>query len=263
MTILDVSRVGKTFRIPDVRRSTVREHALNLFRPRAFHAFNAVDDVSFRIEAGSTVGIMGRNGCGKSTLLKIIAGIYQPDSGRVVARAEITPILELGVGWNLELDAIDNMLLVGTVMGRSVRAIKAAIPEILEFAELEPFANLKLQHYSSGMASRLAYALAFAAVTEILVLDEVFAVGDAGFKARCERRYRDLKREGRTVLMVSHDPVIVERLCDTALLMDAGRIVHEGPPSDIARRYVSSLQPSPAVESKARETADRTTWFEG
>ena len=135
---------------------------------------------------GEALGIMGRNGCGKSTLLKILCGVYAPDSGRVTIRGPITPILELGVGWNPELDAIDNVCLVGAVMGLTLPEIRRRMDEILAFAELERFANLKLKHYSSGMASRLGYAVAFAAVRDVLVLDEIFAVGDAGFRAKCE-----------------------------------------------------------------------------
>lgn len=245
MTILEATTVSKTFQIPNVRRDTVREHVMDFFRPRKFHAFKAVDNVSLSVEAGSSIGIMGRNGCGKSTLLKILSGIYQPDTGRVVTRAGVTPILELGVGWNGELDAIDNILLVGTVMGLSVRRLKAATPDILAFAELEPFASLKVQHYSSGMAARLAYAVAFEAVRDILVLDEVFAVGDAGFKARCEARYRELRRAGKTVILVSHDPGVIADFCDRALLMDAGRVVYEGLPSAVVDRYLSLLAGKP------------------
>jgi ABC-type polysaccharide/polyol phosphate transport system ATPase subunit len=187
---------------------------------------------------------MGRNGCGKSTLLKIVSGIYQPDDGRIIARAPITPILELGVGWNPELDAIDNVCLLGSVMGMSLREIRAAVDEILAFAELERFANLKLQHYSSGMASRLAYAVAFKAVREVLVLDEIFAVGDAGFKARCEERYRTLSAAGHTVIIVSHDPKIIETFCSRALLLDRGRVVLGGTGTEIARAYLRLLQPT-------------------
>ena len=132
-----------------------------------------LDGISFSVERGQTLGIMGRNGCGKSTLLKILSGIYQPDSGAVITRAPLTPILELGVGWNPELDAIDNIMLIGSVMGLTLKELRASTDEILDFAELQRFANLKLQHYSSGMASRLAYAIAFRAVREILILDEI------------------------------------------------------------------------------------------
>ena len=173
MAIISVESVSKAFQIPSVRRDTIREHLFDFHRPRRFERLQVLDSVSFEIQPGETLGIMGRNGSGKSTLLKIICGIYSPDTGRVVARAAITPILELGVGWNPELDAVDNVFLLGSVMGLSLGEIRRSLDEILAFAELERFANLKLKHYSSGMSSRLAYAVAFRAVRDVLVLDEI------------------------------------------------------------------------------------------
>jgi ABC-2 type transport system ATP-binding protein len=188
---------------------------------------------------------MGRNGCGKSTLLRLLCGIYTPDGGRIRVQAGVTPILELGVGWNPELDAIDNVYLMGTVLGLTLRGISLQMDGILAFAEVDRFARLKLKHYSSGMASRLAYAVAFAAVREVLVLDEVFAVGDAGFRARCEARYAELRESGHTVLMVSHDPRTIATFCDRALLLEGGRVIAEGPGAQVAARYVESLTATP------------------
>jgi ABC-type polysaccharide/polyol phosphate transport system ATPase subunit len=194
---------------------------------------------------------MGRNGSGKSTLLKIISGIYVPDSGRVIVRSPVTAILELGIGWNPDLDAIDNIELLGTVMGMSLRELRAAKDEILGFAGLERFANLELRHYSSGMAARLAYAVAFRAVREVLILDEIFSVGDAGFRQRCERRYRELHRDGHSLLMVSHDPRIIGEFCDRALLMDRGTIVMSGSASQVAGAYLKLLTEGTSASSVA------------
>jgi len=239
--LIDMEDVGKTFWIPSVRRETLREHLLGLMQPRQFQRLQVLDGVSFSLRRGEALGIMGRNGSGKSTLLKILCGVYQPDRGRVTTRAAMTPVLELGVGWNPELDAVDNVLLIGSVMGMSLGQIRAGMDEILAFAELERFANLKLRHYSSGMSERLGYAVAFKAVRDVLVLDEIFAVGDAGFKARCERRYRELRALGRSAIIVSHDPRIIATFCDRALLLENGRVAAEGTPQAIADRYVSSL----------------------
>lgn len=239
--VIEVDSISKAFRVPSVRRDTLREHVLDLFRPRAWQSLQVLQGVSFDVREGETLGIMGRNGCGKSTLLKIISGIFPPDRGRVSARAPITPILELGVGWNPELDAIDNIYLLGTVMGLSLKELRGAIDEILGFAELERFANLKLQHYSSGMAARLAFSVAFVAVREVLVLDEIFAVGDAGFKQRCEDRLQALRRAGHTILIVSHAPEVIGKFCDRALLLEAGRVVTVGSPDDVCDRYLAAL----------------------
>jgi ABC-type polysaccharide/polyol phosphate transport system ATPase subunit len=243
MGVIEVRDVAKQFRIPSVRRDTVREHALDLFRPRTFETLQVLESISFDLQCGDTIGIMGRNGCGKSTLLRIIAGIYRPDRGSVTSLAPITPILELGIGWNPELDAIDNICLLGLVMGMSLPEVRAATDEILAFAEVERFANVKLQHYSSGMASRLAYSVAFKAVRDILVLDEIFAVGDAGFRARCERRYMDLRDAGHTIIMVSHDPRVISTFCPRALLLDGGRVIADGSGADIAKQYLQLLMP--------------------
>jgi ABC-type polysaccharide/polyol phosphate transport system ATPase subunit len=236
--ILELRNVSKTFSIPAVRRDTVREHVLDFFRPHAQETLTVLQDVSFALESGETVGIMGRNGCGKSTLLRVAAGIYRPNGGTVTIRAPITPILELGIGWNPELNAVDNIYLLGSVLGLSLREIKSSIEEILAFAGLERFANLELRHYSSGMASRLAYSVAFRAVKEILILDEIFSVGDAGFTERCEARYRELHAAGHTTLIVSHDPRIITTFCDRALLLEGGRIVMEGTGQEVSSAYV-------------------------
>jgi len=174
----------------------------------------------------------------------VLCGIYPADAGEVKTTAGITPILELGVGWNPELDAVDNVYLIGSVMGLSLADIRESLAGILAFAELERFARLPLKHYSSGMASRLAYAVAFRAVREVLVLDEIFAVGDAGFKAKCEERYRALREAGHTVVIVSHDPRTVAAFCDRAILMERGCVVLQGSSSDVADRYLSILSSS-------------------
>ncbi|MEO7274291.1 MAG: ABC transporter ATP-binding protein [Vicinamibacterales bacterium] len=250
--LIEVHGVSKSFSIPSVQRQTIREHALDLFRRRPKQQLRVLDDVSLELRRGESLGLMGRNGSGKSTLLKILSGIYAPDVGRVTTRASITPILELGVGWNPDLDAIDNIELLGTVMGLSPRELRAARGEILEFAELAQFAHLQLRHYSSGMAARLAYAVAFRAVREVLILDEIFAVGDAGFKERCQARYRELHRAGHSMLLVSHNSGLITAFCQRALLLDGGRIVLDGPAAEVAAAYESLFKPDGAVEAVGR-----------
>jgi ABC-type polysaccharide/polyol phosphate transport system ATPase subunit len=237
--LLEVDSVSKSFAIPSVRRETVREHLFGVLEPRRFERLTVLDDISFELREGETLGIMGRNGCGKSTLLKVLCGIYTADRGDVRVHAGLTPILELGVGWNPELDAVDNIFLIGAVMGLSLRQVESSLGDILAFAEVERFAHLKLRHFSSGMAARLAYAVAFHAVREVLVLDEIFAVGDAGFKGKCEERYRLLRDAGHSVILVSHDPPTIERFCDRVIVLEGGRIIASGPGRAMAGRYIN------------------------
>ena len=248
--VIEVAGVSKSFTIPSSRRETVREHALDFFRPRPQERLRVLESVSFELRQGESLGLMGRNGCGKSTLLKIVSGIYPVDSGRVDVNAAVTPILELGVGWNPDLDAIDNIELLGTVMGMTLKQLRAATGEILQFAELEKFAHLELRHYSSGMAARLAYAVAFRAVREVLILDEVFAVGDAGFKERCQQRYRDLHRAGHSMLLVSHEPRTIATFCDRALLLEGGHILLSGAAELVANRYLELLTEEAAISAR-------------
>jgi ABC-2 type transport system ATP-binding protein len=249
MSVIEVRELSKSFRIPSARRETVREHALSFFRRRTFRDLCVLDGISFDLAPGETLGIMGRNGCGKSTMLKIIAGIYQPDGGTIVRHAPITPILELGVGWNPELDAVDNVYLIGTVMGMTLAELQDATPGIFEFAGLTEFTNLQLKYYSSGMAARLAYSIAFRAVREgVLILDEIFAVGDAEYRERCRERYREIHRAGNAILLVSHNPDDISNFCQRALLLEHGRVILQGTGEEVARAYLDLLEGKAAVE---------------
>ena len=239
--LIEVDSVSKSFWIPDEPRHTVREHVMAGFMPRPRRRLPVLDSVSLHLHKGEELCVMVANGCGKSTLLKLVCGIYIPDEGTITTRAAITPILDLGVGWNPELDAVDNVYLIGGLMGLSLPEIGRSLDAILEFAELRPFARMHLKHFSSGMAARLAYAVAFQAVREVLVLDEVLAVGDAGFKQRCEARYKEIRAAGHTTLVVSHEPYIIRSFCDRAVMLREGRIVAEGPASDVADVYLASL----------------------
>jgi ABC-2 type transport system ATP-binding protein len=245
MIALEINGIQKSFSIPVVRLDTVREQVLNIFKLR-MHLKNrrelqGLNGVSFSVKAGETIGIMGRNGCGKSTLLKIITGIYQPDRGTAQCSLPITPILDLGAGWNPELDAIDNIYLLGTVMGLTLRELKTAKDEILEFAGLRDFSRLELKHYSAGMAMRLAYSVAFRSVRGLLILDEVFAVGDMEFRERCYKRYEEIHKAGHTVLMVSHNPADIARFCGRAILIEEGKVAQEGSGQEIAHAYGQRL----------------------
>jgi ABC-type polysaccharide/polyol phosphate transport system ATPase subunit len=249
--VIEVREVSKAFSLPAVRRNTVREHVFAGFRPRAHRRHVVLDRLSLEVQPGESLGLMGSNGCGKSTLLKILSGIYIPDSGVVIRRAEITPILELGVGWNGELDAVDNVHLIGSLMGLSLAELRKGLDEILAFAEIEAFANVKLKHFSSGMAARLAYAVAFQAVREVLILDEIFAVGDAGFRGRCEARYQRLRASGHAIILVSHEPRAIAHFCDRALLLERGRISVSGSSQQVVAAYLESVHAAREEEATA------------
>jgi ABC-2 type transport system ATP-binding protein len=242
--LVEVDSVSKSFWIPDEPRHTIREHVMAGFAPRPQRRLSVLDSVSLQLRKGEAVGVMGANGCGKSTLLKLVCGIYLPDEGTITTRAAITPILDLGVGWNPELDAVDNVYLIGGLMGLSLVEIAGSLDSILEFAELRQFARMRLKNYSSGMAARLAYAVAFQAVRDVVVLDEVLAVGDAGFKRRFQERYKAIRAAGPTTLVVSHEPHIISAFCDRAVMLQQGRIVAAGNASDVANAYLASLVPA-------------------
>ncbi len=237
MHAVELSSVEKRFRIPSAHRLTVREHLFGIFEPRRFENLDVLRGISFAVKRGESLGIMGRNGSGKSTLLKIIAGIYQPDSGRVTLNAQVTPILNLGLGWNPELTARDNLELTGTAMGLSLKEVRSRFDEIVAFAELERFVDLQLKFYSAGMSARLAYSIAFSAVREVLLLDEIFAVGDASFAQRCQDRFMALHKAGHTLILVSHGAETIEKYCQRALLLEGGRVMVDGDPKRVSGEY--------------------------
>jgi ABC-2 type transport system ATP-binding protein len=248
MSIIEVKDLEKSFNIPKVRRDTLREHAMALFWPRKFEVLRVLKSVSFSVARGESFGVMGRNGSGKSTLLRILAGIYRPDRGIAEVRAPVTPILQLGLGWNNELSARDNLMLTGTAMGMTRKQLHEQFDEIVAFAELERFVDLQLKFYSSGMQARLAYAIAFSAVREVLLLDEVFAVGDAGFSRKCYERYRTLQAAGHTMVLVTHSPATIREFCSRAVLIDDGVVHHVGPAGEVADRYQSLVGSGPDDE---------------
>ena len=210
---------------------------LHPFRSTEYDELHAVQTVSFDIAQGEFFGIVGRNGSGKSTLLKCIAGIYGVDTGRIVISGRLSPFIELGVGFNMDLTARDNVVINAIMLGLSRREARARFDGVIAFAELEEFIDLKLKNYSSGMLVRLAFATAIQVDAEILLIDEVLAVGDAAFQQKCFEEFFRLKREGKTIVFVSHDMYSIERFCDRALLMERGVLRQIGDPHEIARAY--------------------------
>ena len=229
--------VSKSFKLPHRQYHTLKERALHPFQSRTFDMLEAVKDVDVEIAQGEFFGIIGRNGSGKSTLLKCIAGIYNADAGDIMVRGRLSPFIELGVGFNLDLSARDNVTINAIMLGLSRREVRERFDAIIDFAELQEFLDLKLKNYSSGMLVRLAFSVAIQVSAEILLIDEVLAVGDANFQQKCFDEFERLKRAGRTILFVTHDMGAVERFCDRAMLLERGDMVGIGEPAAIARRY--------------------------
>ena len=232
-----IGHVSKAFRLPHQRYHTLKERALHPFRSNTYDVLQAVNDVDVDIAQGEFFGIVGRNGSGKSTLLKCIAGIYDIDAGEISVRGRLSPFIELGVGFNMDLTARDNVMINAIMLGLTPRQARERFDQIIAFAELENFLDLRLKNYSSGMSIRLAFSVAIQVEAEILLIDEVLAVGDASFQQKCFDEFERLKRAGRTILFVTHDMGSIERFCDRAMLLDKGRVVTIGDPGDVARRY--------------------------
>jgi len=229
--------IGKTFLLPHQQRNTLKEYFLHPFQRTMVERQQALGDVSFEIYEGEFFGIIGPNGSGKSTLLKILAGIYRADTGSVRINGALSPFIELGVGFNPELNARDNVRINATLLGLTRRQLAQRFDDIIEFADLGRFVDQKLKNYSSGMQVRLAYSIAIQVPFDILLLDEVLAVGDQAFQAKCYETFEQMRREGKTIVFVSHDLATVARFSERALLLEGGRTVEIGPADEVVDRY--------------------------
>lgn len=221
---ISVKDVDKIFKVPHQKHTSIKSLFVGLFRHKKGHdTIRVLDNISFEVNKGEFFGIVGRNGSGKSTLLKLLAGIYSVDKGTITIEGKLTPFIELGVGFNQELTGRENVYLNGALLGFSRKEMEEMYEEIVQFAELEKFMDQKLKNYSSGMQVRLAFSIAIRAKTEILLIEEVLAVGDVAFQKKCYAVFQALKREGRTVVFVTHGMGDVERFCDRVLVLDKSR----------------------------------------
>jgi lipopolysaccharide transport system ATP-binding protein len=248
-----VQNVSKLYRLYQHPSDRIRE--IVPFQSKKLHRdFWALRDISFSVENGETLGIVGPNGCGKSTLLQIICGILQPTSGRVVTRGRIAALLELGAGFNPEFTGRENVFLNGEIMGLSRAEIGRALPSIAAFADIGEFLDRPVKEYSSGMYVRLAFATAIHVEPQILVVDEALAVGDAVFANRCVRKFQELKRRNITVLFVSHDLGLVKQLSDRAILLVGGHIHAQGDPNDVINRYIGLVLERQRADAEPAES---------
>jgi len=256
---VSVEGAYKTFRIPHQQYHTFKERALHPFRVRTYDAFHAMNDISLGVRRGEFFGIVGRNGSGKSTLLKCIAGIYQLDRGAISVEGRLSPFIELGVGFNPDLAAEDNVVINAVMMGLTRTEARRRFDDIVAFAELEEFVDLKLKNYSSGMAVRLGFAVSTQVDADVLLVDEVLAVGDAAFQQKCFEAFHRLKDAGKTILFVTHDMTLVERFCDRAMLLERGRVLATGDPHEIGLLYnqVNFGDLAHGLPAEAAATGDR------
>jgi ABC-2 type transport system ATP-binding protein len=234
---IEATRVSKSFRIPHEQRTHFKEYFMHPLRRTTYERNDALKDVSFSVDAGEFFGIFGPNGSGKSTLLRILAGIYVPDSGRVRVNGLLSPFIELGVGFNPELNARDNIRINATLSGLTSRELDKKFDRILEFSELERFVDQKLKNYSSGMLVRLAYSIAIQIPFDVLLLDEVLAVGDESFQQKCFATFDRFREEGKTVVLVTHALNLLSRFCDRVLLIEHGVVRATGSADDVIDVY--------------------------
>lgn len=253
---IKIDRVSKSFRLPHERHSSIKSLLLGLYRKnKSYERQQVLKNVSFEIKKGEFFAIVGRNGSGKSTLLKLLAGIYSPNKGAIQVNGQLTPFIELGVGFNPELSGRENVYLSGALLGFSRKDMLAMYDDIVAFAELDRFMDQKLKNYSSGMQVRLAFSIAIRAKTDILLLDEVLAVGDAAFQQKCYDYFEELKREQKTVVFVSHDMGAVNRFCTKAIYVENGKLLYEGTPAEITDLYMEkNIESSPEAEAESADT---------
>jgi lipopolysaccharide transport system ATP-binding protein len=240
MDAVVVKNVSKIFRLPHEKKKTVLHNLAGLIkRQMSYEEFWALKDISFTIKKGETFGIIGKNGSGKSTLLKILAKVLYPNSGSVTQNGTLASFLELGVGFQPELTAEENVYIYGSILGMSRKTIISHFDEIFNFAELEKFKSQKLKNFSSGMYLRLAFATAVHATPDILLIDEVFAVGDTSFQKKCTEKIIEFQKQDRTIIFVSHSMDAVKQICQRTLLLSHGQMTQIGQTEDVIKTYLA------------------------
>lgn len=254
---IKVEHISKTFKLPHEKNNSIKGAVVNFYRrKKTYELQQALKDVSFAVEKGEFFGIVGRNGSGKSTLLKMLAGTYSPSEGHIQVNGRLTPFIELGVGFNPELTGRENVFLNGALLGFNRNEVKNMYDDVVAFAELERFMDQKLKNYSSGMQVRLAFSIAIRAKGDILLLDEVLAVGDAAFQQKCYDYFEELRLEHKTVVFVSHDMSAVRRFCRRAIYIDKGHLTHIGTPAEISDIYVEDNIQKTDTTTKLDTSAD-------
>lgn len=264
--VIQVKGVSKDFILPHAKANSIKSILTGFYKKNAKlgkEVQHALNDVSFEIKEGEFFGIVGRNGSGKSTLLKILAGIYQPTVGRTAVKGRLVPFIELGVGFNPELTGRENVFLNGAMLGFSNKEVESMYEDIVEFAELGRFMDQKLKNYSSGMQVRLAFSLATRAEADILLVDEILAVGDLAFQRKCFEYFHELKRQKKTVVFVGHDMGVIREYCDRAVLIDKSRLIMEGDAGKIADAYMEMFMREERGRSSAAKSGNNKRFGSG
>lgn len=254
---IGVRNLRKSFVLAENKNSSIKQVLVNMGKRHKKHRQTVLDGISFDIKKGEFFGIVGKNGSGKSTLLKILAGVYVPDSGELGIHGNLTPFIELGVGFNPELSGRDNVYLSASLLGYSRKVVDDMYDEIVDFAELHEHMDKKLKNYSSGMQVRLAFSIAVKAKNDILIFDEVLAVGDESFQQKCLRIFEEYRRTKQTVVLVTHDMDTVRNLCTRAMLIDDGQIKHIGSVESVAEQY-SDMNTKNDAQEKVMQTTEQT-----
>ncbi|MGI0011637.1 MAG: ABC transporter ATP-binding protein [Nitrosopumilaceae archaeon] len=239
---VEVRNVSKMFRIYHEKRNSVYETVVGVFNRKKYYEYlEVLRNVSFSVKKGEMFGVIGRNGSGKTTLLRIIGGIYRPDSGTVLLNGTLVPFLALGTGFQIELTAKANVIQYGILLGFTKKAISGRVDEIMKFAELEKFSDVKLKNFSAGMYARLAFSTAVQVDPDILLIDEVLLAGDLGFQQKCFETIMSFKKKGKAIIFVSHDMQPVQSLCEQAMFLNQGTIESIGKPEEVIQAYTNSL----------------------
>jgi len=234
--------VNKIFRLPHDRKTTLRQRFVSLLQRQTYEELYALRDINLKVDNGEFLGVIGKNGAGKSTLLKLIARVLEPTSGTISINGNIAPFLELGIGFQGDLTVKDNVFLYGALLGMSRQEIEGKYDWIIDFSRLERFVDAKLKNLSSGMQVRLGFSITVSVESPILLVDEVLAVGDMDFQQKCYNAFENFKKDGRTILFVSHDLNAIQTFCDRAILLENGEVKSQGEPDVVIAQYQENME---------------------
>ncbi len=237
--LVKAEHIYMRFKLPEAKIDTLKERFVNLFKRRKskYKIFNVLNDISFEMKRGESLGIIGHNGAGKTTLLKIVAGIYRPSQGSMEVNGRVMPLLNLGAGFDMEANAIENIYLNGAILGFSRKQMKERVESILDFSELQNFKNLPLKNYSSGMTARLGFAIAIDVHPDLMLVDEVLSVGDENFTQKCNSKIDNLKKDGVSFMVVSHNIYQIKRLCEKTLWIENSTVMAYGDTAKVCKDY--------------------------